>query len=1092
MTPTPQLTIIPAGAGSGKTHRIQEEITRRIKGGLDPEKIVAVTFTEAAAAELRGRIRSALVKEELLDQALRLDQAYISTIHGFGLRLISEFAFDGGISPTPRKLSEDEQSMLISRALSHSESATGLTANLERFGYQPINFGKNMRSKTAEEVFRESVVNFIATLRAIGKSSDADAFLPEVEQQIRALYGPVQVAAHLKNDLLTAIKNLLQKFPSDLSGNYTSVKSACEELRSDFSALSRGAKGVPLDTDWKLWKTLSRNTDGKGGMRVSNRSTKLPDGYDELAEEVMSAAGELPRHPGPLDDAVLHARLFLQTASECLDEYALDKSGRGLLDFADMLAGAYHLLHDRTEVLTTLKERVACLVIDEFQDTNPLQFSLLWQLTMQGVPTIIVGDQKQAIMGFQNADARLMDALCRLPSVTPEPLEENWRSSAQLMAWINQTGEGLFGTGYTRLNEPIGEGKEKYLSRMTTFLEVVDLQRHIKKVENRASHVVARIHELLADESQLVFDKKANDYRRLKPGHIALLCPTRARMADCAAAVRAAGIRCKLEEEYWFTSRIVQLAYHALSYVADPGDRHAELYLAVTELGEFTLQSALQLLVTKGDIRTPDLHGKLKSVAGDTVALQIDEIFAIVVRELDLYGRILSWEDAAQARANLLRLQEECREFSNANREALACGGYFGSGIKTFLAWLKDRAERDDRQPEASILDEDAIQIITWHSSKGREWPVVAVCGMDVGFAPRLPTTRVEYDEEGFKNLVVILEKARVEIYPDFVSDVTREKFTDELADSTIDSTIRLLYVALTRAREKLILEWPSNKAPDPKKPRKKTTYWELFVEKTRANLVGNTMEVGGKAFPCRIMSVPDNQPWEIEVSPPSAMLSTLGRRAIASAPMPTALTPETVTPSSLHNRSTVPDVKRMDESYGNELSLVVPGIDDAMEKGKILHRAFEVLSGHPERAPLLSDAVGVDLDGEQATAISTAVAAFDGWLADNIYPLAIHSEVPLLALDGNGSVVSGFADMIVETADGLWVVDHKSDQVTTPEKMNERFAAYYPQLRCYLDILNMARPDKPVKGFIINWASFGKVSVVEVPEQQIHSTVCP
>ena len=81
---------------------------------------------------------------------------------------------------------------------------------------------------------------------------------------------------------------------------------------------------------------------------------------------------------------------------------------------------------------------------------------------------------------------------------------------------------------------------------------------------------------------------------------------------------------------------------------------------------------------------------------------------------------------------------------------------------------------------------------------------------------------------------------------------------------------------------------------------------------------------------------------------------------------------------------------------------------------------------------------------------------------------------------------------MIVETADGLWVVDHKSDQVTTPEKMNERFAAYCPQLRCYLDILKMARPDKPVKGFIINWASFGKVSVVKMPEQQIHSTVCP
>lgn len=1081
----PSLTIIPAGAGSGKTHRIQEELVKLIKDGLDPERVVAVTFTEAAAAELRGRIRSALVKAGDLDKALRLDQAYISTIHGFGLRLITEFAFDGGISPTPRKLSDDEQSMLISRALSHSESASGLTSNLSRFGYEPLNFGKNMRSKSAEQVFRESVVNFIATLRSIGKSSEAGSFLPEVESQLRKIYEPTQLAEHLKADLLTAIQNLLRQFPEDLSGNYTGKgqDTASKELRSDFSTLKRSSNGALLDYDWKLWKSLSRKPDGKGGMRVSNSKTKLPDGYDALAEAVMSAAGELPRHPGPLDEAILHARLFLQTASECLEDYAHEKSDRGLLDFADMLAGAYHLLNSRSEVLSTLKERIGCLVIDEFQDTNPLQFSLLWQLTMQGVPTIIVGDQKQAIMGFQNADARLMDALCRMPSVVPVPLNENWRSSAKLMGWINQVGVGLFGTGYTELNEPTGKDKEKYVSRMETFLEIVDLTKNIAKVENRASHVVARIHELLADESQIIFDKKTDEYQRLKPGHIAIICPTRSRMASCAAAVRAAGLRCKLEEDLWFTSRVVQLVYYALSYVADPADIHAKLYLSVTELGTHTLQTALQLLVEKGDVRNPDLHEKLEAITENTLEMRIDEILAGIIKELDLYGRIALWEDAPQARANLLRLQEECCEFSNANREALACGGYYGSGIKTFLSWLKDRAERDDRQPEASVQDEDAIQIVTWHSSKGREWPVVAVCGMDVAFAPRLPTTRVEYDEEGFNNLEAILEKAKVEFFPDFVSDITKDKFKDELAESTRDSAIRLLYVTLTRAREKLILEWPSNKAPDPKKPRKKETYWELFTEKTGAAIVGNTMMISGESFSCRIKEVADAEPWIIDVPPPSTMLSSIGRRAIVPQVLPDAfqLIPEAITPSSLHDKDFKYDGIWNDDSYGELLTLDIAGITDAMEKGKILHRAFEVLSWHPERSELLSDAVGCELPAETADAICAAVKSFDEWLETNFKPRTIQSEVPLLALDGNGSVIHGFADMIVETMDGLWIVDHKSDQVSTDEKLKERFNAYYPQLKCYADVLCKARLDKPVKGIIINWVSFGKVSVIKI-----------
>lgn len=1079
MTTSLQLSIIPAGAGSGKTHHIQEELTQRIKDGLAPEKIVAVTFTEAAAAELRGRIRAALVKEGMLDEALRLDQAYISTIHGFGLRLITEFAFDGGISPTPRKLSDDEQSMLISRALSHSDSAAGLTANLDRFGYKSLSFGNNIPSKSAEQVFRESIVNFIETLRSIGKSSGVGVYLPEVENQIRQIYEPPQLAKHLKSELLTAIKNLLRQFPEDISGNFASVKSASDELRANFYSLDKGAKGTPLDDDWKLWKSLSRNADGSGGMRVSNSRTKLPDGYDDLAEEVMSAAEKLPHHPGPLDDAVLHARLFLQTASECLIDYAQDKSDRGLLDFADMLAGAYNLLNSHSEVLSTLRERIGCLVIDEFQDTNPLQFSLLWRLTMQGVPTIVVGDQKQAIMGFQNADARLMDALCRMPSIIPEPLKENWRSSPKLMGWINQVGVKLFPSEYTCLHEPEGEGKNKYVSEVETFLEVVDLTKNIAKAENRASHVVAQIHDLLNLEKIKIFDKKAEEYQALKPGHIAIICPTRSRMAACAAAVRAAGLRCKLEEEFWFTSRIVQLAYYALSYVADPGDRHAELYLSVTELGNHTLQSALQMMVEKQNIQHPDLHGKLKAIAVNTQEMKIDEVLARIIKELDLYGRIVLWEEAPQARANLLRLQEECREFSNANREALACGGYYGSGIKTFLAWLKDLVERDDSQPDASVLDENAIQIVTWHSSKGREWPVVAVCGMDVGFAPRLPTTRVEYDEEGFRNLEAILDEAKIEFFPDFVSDVTKGKFKDVLAENTRDSAIRLLYVALTRAREKLILEWPSNQAPDPKKPlRKKETYWELFVDKTGATLVGNTMVIEEASFPCRITSA-DKEPWVVDVPPPSTKLSLIGRRAIARN-IPSMLTPEMVTPSSLHNLVTEVVVDRIDETYGNELALNIPIIEDAMEKGKILHRAFEVLTGHPERTEFISDAVGYELESDQSFAVCAAVSSFDAWLTGKLSPVAIHAEVPLLALDSNGSVVSGFADMVVESADGLWIIDHKSDQVTTPEKMTERFNSYYPQLRCYVDSLHAVRDDKPVKGIVINWVSFGKVSWVE------------
>ena len=154
----PPLTIIPAGAGSGKTYTIQKKLAQWIKEGkVAPDRIVAVTFTEAAASELRDRIRTELVREGRLDDALKLDQAYISTIHSFGLRILTEFAFDAGISPIPRLLIEDEEKILIRRALAVTDRADLVMDNLMAHGYR---FDYNSQ-EGPEDQFRNKVLNLI-------------------------------------------------------------------------------------------------------------------------------------------------------------------------------------------------------------------------------------------------------------------------------------------------------------------------------------------------------------------------------------------------------------------------------------------------------------------------------------------------------------------------------------------------------------------------------------------------------------------------------------------------------------------------------------------------------------------------------------------------------------------------------------------------------------------------------------------------------------------------------------------------------------------------------------------------------------------
>ena len=114
----PHLTLIPAGAGSGKTYRIKEQLADWVETGLvKPDRIAAVTFTESAASELRERIRTTLMMRGRLEDALRLDQSFISTIHGFGNRLLVEYAFEAGSCPTPRLLAEDEEQLLLRKAI---------------------------------------------------------------------------------------------------------------------------------------------------------------------------------------------------------------------------------------------------------------------------------------------------------------------------------------------------------------------------------------------------------------------------------------------------------------------------------------------------------------------------------------------------------------------------------------------------------------------------------------------------------------------------------------------------------------------------------------------------------------------------------------------------------------------------------------------------------------------------------------------------------------------------------------------------------------------------------------------------------------
>ena len=1048
MSALPYLTLIPAGAGSGKTYRIKEQLADWVQSGLvAPHRIAAVTFTESAASELRERIRSTLMGRGQLEDALRLDQSFISTIHGFGNRLLVEYAFEAGQCPSPRLLIEDEEKLLLRKAIARIERIEPLSRKLHRFGYR-----YNWASGTNDvEQFRQRILEIIQILRIIGGDVDREQRLAHCLGIIKKKYGPVDDGEALTTALRRCAQALLKQYPECMVDCVNSV-TAINAVENDFRNLQRAAWTDDLNEDWGLWKSLQN-------LKVYKSNKQLPAGYQAMAREVISCAEELYRHPGPLEDALQHGEVLLASAWDALADYAHRKRDKGIIDYTDMIDGA-RLLLEQPEVLAHLAGRFDCLVIDEFQDTNPLQFSFLWKLHQAGVPALMVGDLKQSIMGFQSADPRLMGSLLEHHPEDCTPLDSNWRSQAGLMDMVNAVGSQLFGHDYGLLTP-----KASYESRLTP-LAAISLEGPGINHTVRAQHVAAQIDAILSDGKLEVFDRHLNRHRPIRGEDIAILGLTHGRLKCYADALRELGIRARLAQDGWFMSREIQLAFYGLSYVADPQDKHAALYLAVTELGEDDLTSAVGTMIAGEDLTLPLLQ-RLKDLSPIQGDRGVDELVAETLDALGLFDRVAVWPEAGQARANLLRLIGEARAFVTADREALAGGGFYGSGLKTFLAWLGSQLEGQDgdRQPDAQVHDEEAVQLMTWHAAKGREWPVVVVATLDRDVGGKLPSLDIQYTD--FNDLERILENARLQFSPHFNAAESNDRFLEPLNEKAHKEGLNLLYVALTRAREQLILEWPNHLHRS-----QRYTYWHLLQDAGKMSLEGNRFVIGTSSFPCRVFTADREPPLAFEQLAAGAdrYLPQLGRRALKQGALPDDLVPLFVTPSRLHGAGEKACLRSLQTvKYGPHLGLTLPS---GADRGLLIHRVIELLGQQvaPEKARSVT---GPDITDEDWAEIEKMTQGFLKCLQAHFHPISMHWEVPVTAKNSDGSVVGGTIDLLVETVDGYWIVDHKSDET---EDREDRFSTYWPQLECYARAISEGMRH-PVLGVAIHWACHGQIS---------------
>lgn len=1038
-----QLSLVPAGAGAGKTYHIQKTLGEWVETGeVAPGRILAVTFTEAAAAEMRDRVRGELMGRGRFRDALDIDRAYIGTIHALGQRLLTEHAFATGRSPDSRLLSEPERDLLIRLEMTRCAALEPLMEDLGRFGYA----WDFLTQSSAEDRFRADVLKTVDLIRGLGARGQSSEILKPALDALTEGYGPVEPdGAAMTQRLQRAVRDLLDAFPDSLAplfeGNGSAVKSFSENHR----VLRRAANDRVLERDWALWQKL-RN------LRQTKRGAATPEGYDALAAAVMEAADALPRHPSPLSDARAHLTALVTGAQQVLAAYEAAKRKAGLIDYADMIAEAEGLLRTRPDILQAVLGEIDCVVIDEFQDTNPVQFALLWRLARGAKRALIVGDTKQSIMGFQGADPRLSDALQTARPDTVTPLYRNWRSEARIMEMVNALGPTLFDQYDPLTPQRAATGE--------TALEVLHLPKGRK--DTTAPCIANHVADILEAGTQ-VWDKARKVMRPARPSDVAVLTYTHAKASAAAAALEAHGLPVRIQQDGWLTSPAMRAARAALAYAADPDDLNAALTWLTLGPPRVPLEDALRNSVD-GVLGAHVSLTALRNLTAGAATRPVAETVAAVLHAGALRDWAAGLAEPAQALADLARLESEAQEFDTMALDLRAAAGFHGAGSQVFLGWIAGQSAKDwDRHPDPDGWSSSGIEICTWHAAKGREWPITVVAGLDKKIAERPGTMRAEFD--GFDHLDNVLDHAGLGYLPDFAAPESQAPFTEARRPEDERCAARELYVALTRARDRLILVLPRERT----KPRDTAERMiDLLRDRAGFDTSEDALTVAGQSFAVRVAEgFPDEPDQPVQVA-----TNTCHQFGVPRDVPDMPRTPWRRSPSTIAETEPVPAAPLKTVQLADGVAETRTG--SATERGTAWHLAFRVLAERPDLADRIAAATGLP---EAAIAqIGKQAEALTGWLAGQGYD-QLHFELPLQETAADGSETNAILDCLAEGPKGLLIVDHKSGPCPDPDA---RFASYRPQLDAYTAMVRAKWPGKPLNGIAIYWMSEGNLSLSE------------
>ena len=863
--------LVAAAAGSGKTTVLVERIIRKIiNDNVDIDKILVVTFTNAAASEMRERILTALYKqidEDPLNKRLRkqivlLNKASICTIDAFCLDIIRNNFFEIGASSNFRIADNTELELLKQEAIEETfeelylENDDEFNKLIELYaGYKDDENLKNIILKIhnyiqsapfPEDWLEEQIEKFnMSNIEDFSQTEWGKIILKNFRDEV---LNSIQILESSKHqlDMITE----LSKFSLVVADDINQLKF----LEQNWDNWER-AHEIANNLKFKTWPT-----DKKVVSNLKEETKKARDNVKKRISKAVSQTFIYNTEEAVEDINAMYPILkkIKDVTLKFMEKFSEKKSNKNIMDFSDIEHYALKILlkkdengiYQKTEVAKKYEEKFNEIAIDEYQDSNLVQEYILTSIS-NGKNIFMVGDVKQSIYRFRQAKPELF--LDKYQKYGLEPNEygqkiklfKNFRSRENILDTTNLIFSDImsadFGeieydeSEYLNLGATYEEPTENVEFAGKTELDIIDLKKEenedgeeieednsselLEKTEIEAKFVANRIQKLIKSKYQ-VYDRKTG-YRDITYKDIVILLRATSNTANVfEKELLNLNIPVFSDQAENYLESIEIRTITSLLKIIDNPYRDIPLATVMRSIiGDFTDNELIEIRLTQNEgyfydslkeaKASPKIDGKLKEKVINFLDklnkwreeeryLPLNEFIQKIYEETDYYNYVRLMPNGQVRKANLKMLLDRAKDYEKISFK----------GLFNFIRYLEKVKSSNSDLSSAKVIgeNENVVRIMSIHKSKGLEFPVAIISRTDKKFNQKdLNESILLHQDIGFGMQYINYDR-KIEY-----TTATKEAIKIKTKEESIAEEMRILYVALTRAKEKLIITGVEN-----------------------------------------------------------------------------------------------------------------------------------------------------------------------------------------------------------------------------------------------------------------------------------------